>query len=240
MRMPPPLSSTLPRLLPPSRRPPSPKPRMSEPVTSRTLHDEMTPRVVVSTEIAFVGAVWNIRRDRFEYHDGVITREYVDHPGAVAILALDDDDRVLLIKQYRHPIAARDWELPAGLLDMDGESPVEGAKRELAEEADLEATEWSLLSEFFTSPGGSNEAIRIFLARGVSATADVFSRYDEEADMEVRWVPLDEVVEAVLARSIRNPILSLAVLAAQAAKERGFASLGDAEQAWPWHPKSRS
>lgn len=207
---------------------------------SEPLQDDRAPQKIVSSDVAFGGMVWNVRRDRFEYHDDTITREYIDHPGAVAVLALDAEDRVLLIKQYRHPIAARDWELPAGLLDMDGESPLDGAKRELGEEADLQATEWSLLSEFFTSPGGSNEAIRVYLARGVSATETPFDRYDEEADMEWRWVPLDEVVEAVLARRIRNPILSLAALAAHAARPNGFAQLGDAEQAWPWHPRSRA
>ncbi len=208
--------------------------------SSELLADDMSPQVRIESDVVFDGAIWNVRRDRLEYAGNMIAREYVDHPGAVAILALDDDDRVLLIKQYRHPIAARDWELPAGLLDITGEAPVDGAKRELAEEADLEASEWSLLCEFFTSPGGSNEAIRVFLARGVSATAEAFDRYDEEADMEVRWAPLDEVVDAVLRRSIRNPILSMAVLVAHAAKQRGYTSLGAVDEPWPWHPKFRN
>ena len=202
------------------------------------LQDDRAPQEIVASDTVFHGMVWNVRRDRFGYGDTEITREYIDHPGAVAVLALDDDDRVLLIKQYRHPIAARDWELPAGLLDLQGESPLVGAKRELAEEADLQASDWRLLSEFFTSPGGSNEAIRIYLARGVTATAHPFARYDEEADIEVRWVPLDEVVDAVLTRRIRNPILSMAALAAHTARATGFEQLGDAEEPWPWHPKS--
>ena len=201
------------------------------------LHDEPTPETVISSERVFEGRVWDLRRDEFEYRGSRITREYVDHPGAVAILALDDAGRVLLIKQYRHPIAARDWELPAGLLDIDGEPPVAAAKRELAEEADLEATDWGLLVEFFTTPGGSNESIRVFLARGLSATAEPFDRFDEEAEMETRWVDLDVIVDAVLGRSVTNSILSIAALAAAAARAKGWATLGDPDEAWPWHPK---
>jgi len=201
------------------------------------LADEPTPRDIVSSDRVFEGAVWDLVRDSFEYGGATLTREYVDHPGAVAILALDDEGRVLLIKQYRHPIGGRDWELPAGLLDELGESPVDGAVRELAEEADLTATDWRLLAEFFTSPGGSNESIRIFLARGLSPTAEKFARFSEEADIETRWVDLDVVVQAVLDRSVTNSILGFAVLAASAARARGWASLGDAAQVWPWHPK---
>ena len=212
---------------------------MSEQAGGELLHDDPSPVEIVSSDRVFTGAVWNLTRDAFHYGNSRITREYVDHPGAVAILALDDEGRVLLIKQYRHPLGARDWELPAGLLDLDGESPLAGAQRELAEEADLQATEWSLLSEFFTSPGGSNEIIRVFLARGLSATADVFDRFDEEADMETRWVPLEEIVRAVLERTIRNSILGLAALAASAAQSAGWVTLGDPEAPWPWHPKER-
>ena len=202
------------------------------------LTDDRADQHIVSSERVFEGKVWDLRRDDFRYGDSTITREYVDHPGAVAILALDDDGRVLLIKQYRHPIAARDWELPAGLLDVDGEAPLVGAQRELGEEADLEAAEWHLLSEFFTSPGGSNESIRVFLARGLSAK-DAFARFDEEADLEVRWVPLDDIVDAVLHRNVTNSILGYAVLAAAAARSVGWSTLGDPSAPWPWHPASR-
>jgi 8-oxo-dGTP pyrophosphatase MutT (NUDIX family) len=203
------------------------------------LHDDDYPVNVVSSEIAFEGKVWNIRRDVLEYGNEQITREFMDHTGAVAILALDDEDRVLLIKQYRHPIGTRDWEIPAGLLDIDGESPVIGAQRELAEEADLVATEWSLLSDFYTSPGGSNEVIRIYLARGLSAANEEFDRTDEEFDIEKRWVPLDEAVAAVLERAIGNSILTIALLTAHASRAGGWASLAPAEGPWPRHPKHR-
>ena len=206
------------------------------PGDGETLTDDPTRLTLVSSERVFEGKVWDLRRDVVEYGDSEITREYVDHPGAVAILALDDDDNVLLIKQYRHPIAARDWELPAGLLDVDGEEPLVAAQRELGEEADLEAADWTLLSEFFTSPGGSNETIRVFLARGLTAKA-AFDRFDEEADLVVRWVPLDDVVHAVLTRSVTNSILGYAALAASAARAAGWSTLGDPRGPWPWHPK---
>lgn len=197
------------------------------------LSDDVLPVRVVSSEQVFEGKVWDIRRDTVEYGDSEITREYVDHTGAVAVLALDDDGRVLLIKQYRHPIGLRDWEIPAGLLDIHGENALIGAKRELAEEVDLDAAEWHLLSDFYSSPGGSNEAIRIYLARGLTATSAPFDRTEEELDIEKRWVPLDEVVDAVLARTISNSILTIAALAAQAARAKGWSTLGDPETPWP-------
>jgi 8-oxo-dGDP phosphatase len=190
------------------------------------------------SEVVYHGAVWDIRRDRFDYGDGEIVREYVDHTGAVAVLACDDADRVLLIKQYRHPIGARDWEIPAGLLDGDGELPLAAAQRELGEEADLAAGRWDLLTEFFTSPGGSNEAVRVYLARGLSPT-DTYGRTAEEADIETRWVDLDTAVTAVLERRCANAILANAVLAAAASRARGWTSLGDARARWPRHPKSQ-
>jgi 8-oxo-dGTP pyrophosphatase MutT (NUDIX family) len=204
---------------------------------SDELADEPFPVAIRSSDVVFDGRVWNVRHDTFDYGHSTIARDYVDHTGAVAVLALDERGRVLLIKQYRHPIGARDWEIPAGLLDLDGESPVAAAQRELAEEADVVAERWDLLCDFATSPGGSNEAIRVYLARGVSDAPHVFGREDEEADLEKRWVDLEDVVDAVLHRRVANSILSLAVLAAHAARERGWSTLGDAESPWPRHPK---
>ncbi len=206
------------------------------------LVDDVVAPDLISSDVVFDGKVWDIRRDVFTLDDGTnepITREYVDHTGAVAVLAMDERDRVLLIKQYRHPVRMRDWELPAGLLDVVGEDPLLGAQRELAEEADLVAEQWSLLCEFMTSPGGSNEVIRVYLARGVSAAPEVFTRTEEEAGIELRWVPLDEVVDAVLTRSAQNSILSVAVLAAQAGRNRGWQTLADANEPWTRHPSLR-
>ncbi len=195
---------------------------------------------VLSSSTVFDGHVWGVRRDRFEYNGAVIEREYVDHTGAVAVLAIDDQERVLLIKQYRHPVRTRDWEIPAGLLDIRGESPLRAAQRELAEETDLAASDWSVLSEFYTSPGGSDEAIRIYLARGLTPTAEPFPRSDEEADIELRWVGLDELVDAVMARRLQNPSLVIGALAAIVARSRGWQGLEAGDVSWPRHPKSEA
>jgi ADP-ribose pyrophosphatase len=180
------------------------------------LVDEPFSPPIVSTELDFAGRVWDVRRDVFEYNDHELTRDYVDHPGAVAVLVLDDEGRALLIQQYRHPIRSRDWEIPAGLLDVENEHPLAAAQRELAEEVDLVASDWSELVTFYSSPGGSNELIRVFLARGISPTAHSFDRHEEEADIIVRWAPLEEIRAGVLAGRLRNSILAIAVLAAYA------------------------
>ena len=183
--------------------------------------------------------MWNIRRDRFVLEGDEITREYMDHTGAVAVLALDERDRILLIKQYRHPIRMRDWELPAGLLDFAGESPLAAAQRELAEEADLVAGKLEPAHRVHDEPGGSNEVLRVYLARGVSAATTTFARTEEEAGIEVRWVPLDEVVDAVLSRDVQNSILAIAALSASAGRARGWSILGDPNAPWPRHPSER-
>jgi len=185
---------------------------------SGRLSDDPYEATVTSSEVVFEGAVWDVRRDVLDYDGTSITREYVAHTGAVAVLAVDDDERVLVIKQYRHPIRSRDWELPAGLLDQPGESLLAAAQRELAEEADLEATTWDELVAFHTSPGGNDETVTVFRATGVRATAEAFAREAEEADIEVRWVALDEVVEGVLAGRLQNSILAIAALAAAASR----------------------
>ncbi|AND16189.1 NUDIX domain-containing protein [Rathayibacter tritici] len=207
---------------------------MSEP-----LSDELVEPEVLTSDRVFDGMVWGVRAETFRYGGGELRREFLDHTGAVAVLALDDEDRVALIKQYRHPVRTREWEIPAGLLDVQGEDPLIAAQRELGEETDLQAERWDLLSEFATSPGGSDEVIRIYLARGLSATGSAFDREAEEADMELRWVPLDEVVEAVLARRVQNPSLSIAVLAAHAFRSRDWSGLGDASSPWTRHPRVR-
>lgn len=148
------------------------------------------------------------------YGDSEMVRQYVDHPGAAAVVAIDDENRVLLIQQYRHPIRTRDWEIPAGLLDVAGEPPIETARRELAEEADLTAEVIEPLVSIFTTPGGNDEVVHIFLARGLSPFTVDFERTDEEADIRTEWVPLADAVDGVLAGRFRNGILATGVLAA--------------------------
>ncbi|HEV7948648.1 MAG TPA: NUDIX hydrolase [Glaciihabitans sp.] len=187
----------------------------SESALTLPLADEEAPQKVVSSDTVFEGRVWNIRRDVFEYGGHEIARDYVDHTGAVAVLAMDDAGQILLIQQYRHPIGMRDWELPAGLLDIENEDPLAAAKRELAEEVDLEAAEWSELVTFYTSPGGSNEKLIVYLAKGLTGTP-AFEREEEEADIVLRWVPLADAVSGVLDGRLHNSILMIAVLAAHA------------------------
>ena len=126
-----------------------------------------------------------------------MVREFLGHPGSVVVLALDDDERVLMLRQYRHPVRAELWELPAGLRDEPGEPAVRTAARELAEEADLVARRWWRLVDFLASPGCSDERVEVFLARDLSPVpaAERHERHAEELDMVPRWVPLDEVVD---------------------------------------------
>jgi ADP-ribose pyrophosphatase len=125
---------------------------------------------VTENELVYAGAVWDIRRETFDYGDGELRRDYMDHTGAVAVVAIDEHDRMLMLRQYRHPVRMREWELPAGLLDVAAEPALTCAQRELAEEADLVANDWQVLVDYSTTPGGSNEIIRVYLARGLSAT----------------------------------------------------------------------
>lgn len=188
---------------------------------------------VSENELVYAGAVWNIRRERFAYGAGELRRDFMDHTGAVAIVAMDENDRILVLRQYRHAVRLREWELPAGLLDVDGESALLCAQRELAEEADLEAAEWHVLVDYCTSPGGSNEVVRVFVARGLSAATTRHERTGEEADMEVRWVSLDDARDAVLRGNVSNSIFIVAVLNAVVKRDLGWAHLREADASWP-------
>ncbi|MFD5225922.1 NUDIX domain-containing protein [Microbacterium sp. NPDC058342] len=181
---------------------------------SAALKDEPFEPEVLSSAVGFEGAVWNVLDERVKYGEGEIRRQYVAHTGAVAVVALDEHERVLLIQQYRHPIRHRDWELPAGLLDIPGEDPLLAARRELAEEADIAADHWEHLVSSWTTPGGNDEMIHIYLATGISAAEAAHAREDEEADIRVEWVPLADAVDAVLGGRMHNGILSIGVLAA--------------------------
>lgn len=182
--------------------------------SARQLRDEPLTPEVLQSDLAFQGRVWDVVSDRVAYGEGEMVRQYVKHTGAVAIVALDEQDRVLLIQQYRHPIRHRDWELPAGLLDIEGEEPLLAAQRELAEEADLVAAHWEPLISSWTTPGGNDELIRIFLAKGVEQASAVHDREDEEADIRLEWVPLADAIDAVLEGRMRNGILAIGLLAA--------------------------
>lgn len=165
---------------------------------------------------------------------GTVTREFIAHPGAVAVVALDDEDRVLLIRQYRHPVRSYLWEVPAGLLDVVGEPLVDAARRELAEEADVAARDWHTLVDFYTSPGSSDEGVRIFLARGLAEIpeTDRHERGEEELDMTIERVPLEDAVHLVLAGAVHNPSAVSGILAAHAARADGWAGLRPADAPW--------
>lgn len=201
-----------------------------------TVADQGDPRPVVKHELLHEGRIFDLVRDDVDLGaQGVVTREYVDHPGAVAIVALDDDERVLLLRQYRHPVRSFLWEVPAGLLDVDGEPALDAAVRELAEEADLVAGRWDVLVDYATTPGGSNEAVRVYLARDLSSVPDDerHVRTAEEADMESRWVPLDEAVALVLAGELHNPSTVVGILGAAAGRADSWASLRPTTAPWP-------
>ena len=191
-------------------------------------HDEAAGRPVVEHAVLHRGKVFDLVEDRVDLGGPApVLREYTAHPGAVGVLALDDEDRVLLQSQYRHPVRRELWEPPAGLLDVPGEPELAAARRELAEEADLVAGRWWRLVSFFTSPGGSDEHITVFLARDLSPVPEgsSFVREDEEIGMVPAWVPLDDAVTAVLDGSLRNPTAVVGILAAAAARARGWQTL---------------
>ena len=191
-------------------------------------HDEPASRPVAQRTLIHHGKVFDVVADRVDLGgQAPVVREYTTHPGAVAVIALDDEDRVLLLSQYRHPVRRELWEPPAGLLDVPGEPEVLAARRELAEEADLAAARWWHLTSFFTSAGASDEHITVFLARDLTAVPDGsrYERQDEEAGMVPVWVPLDEAVAGVLDGSLECPTTVVGVLAAAAARAREWATL---------------
>lgn len=193
--------------------------------------------------------LWEVRNRRmigagrlFDYlSDEVITpsgevmqRDFIDHTGAVAVIAVDDEERIVVVHQYRHPVGFRLIEPPAGLLDIEGEDYVIGAQRELAEEAGLAAADWRVLVDFVTTPGGVNESIRVYLARGLSPAAPdpEFVVEGEEAHMDVLRVPWADLVDGVLAGRIQSPSMVAGVLAYATARDNPE-RLRPADAPWP-------
>ncbi|MDO3399590.1 NUDIX hydrolase [Mycolicibacterium neoaurum] len=186
--------------------------------------------VTRASEAAHVGKILALRIDDVQMPGGhSARREVVEHFGAVAVVAMDDDDRIAMVYQYRHPVGRRLWELPAGLLDMGGEPPASTAARELHEEAGLAAENWSVLVDIVTSPGFSDESVRVFLATGLSDIGRPEAD-DEEADLKLAWVPLADAVRRVLSGEIVNSIAVAGILAANAASDRSALRPVDA----PW------
>lgn len=188
-----------------------------------------------SSTVLKTGRVISVRQDQLTgVDDEPFVRDVVVHPGAVGVVALDDRERMLLVRQYRHPVGHRLFEPPAGLLDVEGEDYQAAAARELWEEAGMRAEDWRVLVDAFTSPGMTTESLRIFLARGLSAADGKYQGVHEEADMEVVRAPLSDVVRAVLAGDLHNPVLIMGALAAWAAlRGEGFDALRPADAPWP-------
>jgi 8-oxo-dGDP phosphatase len=185
---------------------------------------------VTATKEEFRNRLISVRNDQVRMPAGNIAeRTVVSHQGAVAILALDDDDRILMIRQYRHPVGRLLWEIPAGLRDVAGEAPLLAAQRELAEETSYQAKDWRVLTDFYSSPGFSTERLRIYLARELSELREptVVLR-DEEAQLVRAWLPLQEAVGKVLAGELHNGVTVMGILAVYAC-HGDFAGLRSAE-----------
>lgn len=181
---------------------------------------------VAASEEQFSNWLITVRTDKVQLPDQHFAqRTVVTHLGAVAILALDDDSRVLMIRQYRHPVGRQLWEIPAGLRDVSGEALVDTARRELLEETGHAARDWHVLLDSYASPGISSERIRIFLARGLHPAQTDYRREGEEKFLAAAWVPLAEAVQAALAGQLHNGATIQGVLAAQVAQRAGFAGL---------------
>jgi ADP-ribose pyrophosphatase len=188
---------------------------------------------VTDSETVYRGRILALRRDRVVMPGGrIAVREVVEHQGAVAILPLDDDGSVVMIDQYRHPVGRRLRELPAGLLDADGEAPVTTAQRELVEEIGCTARDWSVLVDLTPSPGFSDEAVRVFLARGLTEVGRPAVDGDEEADLEVVRLPLLDAVRQALAGEIVNAASVAGLLAVQAVLS-GVAEPRPVDAPWP-------
>jgi ADP-ribose pyrophosphatase len=199
------------------------------------------PWPVAGSDVKLKNWLLTVRSDKVEMPDqSHAERTVVTHPGAVAILAVDDDNRVLMIKQYRHPVGRELWELPAGLRDVDGEPALETARRELLEETGWKAGEWHTLVDYYTSPGFTDERIRVFLARdlaqaggdgghGASENGAGDKAPDEETYIVTEWVPLREAVRLALAGKLHSGPAIAGVMSGYAAWAEGFAGLRPGE-----------
>jgi 8-oxo-dGDP phosphatase len=178
------------------------------------------------------GALVTLRTDEVQMPDGDVTaRDVVEHPGAVAVVALDGAGQVLMIRQYRHPVGRMLWEIPAGLRDVPGEPLLAAAERELREETGYTAKTWHVLTDYFTSPGILTERVRVFLARDLAEVPEEERgppRRHEEAYLQVAWAPLEAAVAAYLGGELHNGVAAVGIFAAYAARQGGFAELREA------------
>jgi 8-oxo-dGDP phosphatase len=195
--------------------------------------DEPARWPVTASAEHYRGKIIKVRSDTVRVPEGTTAeREVVEHPGAVGVVALDEDGRVLMIRQYRHPVGRLLWELPAGLRDVAGEPTAQTARRELLEETGYRARDWRVLADYFSSPGIITERLRVFLARGleeVPAAGRDFVPENEEAHLILDWVPLDDAVALVLAGELHNGVAVVGLLAAHQARRNDFGGLRDVD-----------
>lgn len=209
---------------------------MPEVDSTAGVHDNRHDFEVVESREVYRGRILALRADDLVMPGGGIsTREVIEHFGAVAIVALDDADRVVLIHQYRHPLGKRLWELPAGLLDKPDESAVQTARRELVEEVGLTAARWDTLVDVASSPGFTDEVVRVFLARDLTEVPRQAEEGNEEADLLIRRFPLADAVRMAFAGELINEQAVVGVLAAQAVRG-GAAEPRPADAPWPDRP----
>lgn len=204
-----------------TRRPAQPvtPPSLADPHGGHPPHDF----TVVSSETLYDGPIFALRRDDVRMPGGrVAAREKVEHFGAVAIAALDEDDRLIMIYQYRPALGRRLWEMPAGLLDDPSEEPVAAARRELVEEVGIEADDWATLVDVSGCPGFADESVRVFLARGLRSVERRAATDDEEADLLIRRVSLDDLVTGAMSGALVNGPCVAGVFAAAAVRDGRF------------------
>lgn len=191
--------------------------------------DEYVAKPLLNREVTHRGRIWDIVHDTFDIGDFQISRDYIRHTGAVAIVAIDENAEILTIRQYRQPVGAYLVEIPAGLLDTPNEDPLLAAKRELAEEAGYVAKKWSVLVDFFTSPGSTSESVRIYLAEEVTRIeSEESERVDEESEIETRWVTSESALSSIRSGKWQSPTLVMGILAFMA-----FKYGRDSQTEWP-------
>jgi ADP-ribose pyrophosphatase len=187
---------------------------------------------VGSTTEAHRNRLITVRNDKVKMppDDHWAERYVVVHPGAVAVLAVDDEGRALMVRQYRHPVQRLMWELPAGLRDHAKEPLVEAAKRELLEETGYRAARWDTLVDHYSSPGFTDERLRIFLARDLEYAPDPdYVRTNEEFLIVTDWLPLPEAVRKILTGKLHNGTAIAGLLAGYVAWSEGFTGLRPAD-----------
>lgn len=193
--------------------------------TAEPLHDvPLSWPVTGSVEIHRDDWVVSVRKDtitRPGHPDDHFGRLVVQDPGAVVILALDENEQVVILRQYRHAVQKRMVQLPAGKLDKPGEDPLLAAQRELREETGLAADEWTHLLTTYASPGITSETHALYLARGLRDVPRDFVVQHEEADMTVERVLYTDLLEAVLDGRAADAPLAASVLSFEVLKGRG-------------------